>query len=116
MLYVQEAQKYDDSAAHYAQCFLTLCGSQIMGVGRIFSRGTSRRDFSKIFPGEAKSDEIFFPHSELRTQPVLAEIFKIQGGMLPLVPLPMPTVTDFYMNPFKHINGPRFKATCYTGR
>ena len=52
-----------------------------MGVGRIFSKSGPLGDFSYIFPGGDKSDEIyFFPH-ETRKTTFFAENFKIQGGL-----------------------------------
>jgi len=42
-----------------------------MGVGRIFSRGGPLGNFSKIFPGVAKSGEICFLPLEIEKQPLL---------------------------------------------
>jgi len=46
---------------HYAEDFF-LVTLRFTGVGKIFPGGGALRDFSKIFPGGAKSGEIcFFP-------------------------------------------------------
>jgi len=50
----------------------------IMGVGTIFSRREPLRDFSYIFQGGAKSDEIWFFPPETRKTTFFAENFKIQ--------------------------------------
>jgi len=53
-----------------------------MGVGRIFSR-EAHGDFSKIFPGVAKSGEICFFPLETKKTTFFAEIFQIQEGLSP---------------------------------
>jgi len=62
-----------------------------MVVGRIFSSGGPLGDFSKIFPGEAKSGETCFFPLRTKKQPCFAENFKIYGGVKPpLLLTPMP--------------------------
>jgi len=57
-----------------------------VGVGRIFPRGGALGDFSKIFPGGAKSGEIYFFPLEIKKTTFFAEIFKIQGRKATPVP------------------------------
>jgi len=40
-----------------------------MGVGRVFSKGVTLGDFSKIFPGGSKVVKFVFSHSKVRKQP-----------------------------------------------
>jgi len=65
-----------------------------MGVGRIFSRGTSRGFCQNFFQGGPKVVKFGFYRSKLKKQPFLANNFKIQGGLLaaPLPPLPTPMI------------------------
>jgi len=51
----------------------------VMGVGRIFSRGSTRGFFQNFSRKGAKVVKFSFYHSKLKKQPFCTEIFKILG-------------------------------------
>ena len=58
------------------------CTKAGMGVGRIFSRGATRRFFQNLSRGAKSSEICFFPLKTKKTN-FFAKNFKIQGGLGP---------------------------------